>query len=369
MKRLLIFAIFLLAASQVFAQSEAYQATYLTSIKQDSFFVDFVIRSAGETSAKLGNLTLFLNYNTEALQYVGKVGLYDGPWDFNNAQVPGSYSDVSVLNRAANKRFSINFVKADGAPEDGGLPVPVDFTRIGRVKFLILSPTIDKQMSWNTTFCGVTDWMLNDITGNWAFEEGTVVAVELVSFAANTLDGLVDLSWITGSETNNLGFSIMRSETAGGPFEKITAKLIQGKGNCEKESSYRFTDENVEVGKTYYYKLCDIDFMGRQMTHPPVTILVEAPKEYGLLQNFPNPFNPTTTIQFKVKEAGRATINIYNLTGQVVRTLIDKHYNAGKFEAVWDGKNDQGVSVPTGVYFYRLKINNFTKVKKMQLVK
>jgi hypothetical protein len=89
-----------------------------------------------------------------------------------------------------------------------------------------------------------------------------------------------------------------------------------------------------------------------------------------LRQNRPNPFNPTTTIDFQVKHTGHVTLKIYNVAGQLVRTLVDEQVSAGKIHtAQWKGVNDAGQSVSSGVYFYKLVTNDFTMTKKMVLLK
>jgi hypothetical protein len=89
-----------------------------------------------------------------------------------------------------------------------------------------------------------------------------------------------------------------------------------------------------------------------------------------LRQNYPNPFNPTTTIKYQVKTDGLVTLKIYNVAGQLVRTLINENVKAGVVhETQWHGLNDSGQNVSSGVYFYKLVTNNYTQTKKMVLLK
>jgi hypothetical protein len=90
----------------------------------------------------------------------------------------------------------------------------------------------------------------------------------------------------------------------------------------------------------------------------------------ALEQNVPNPFNPTTKIRFQVKESGLVSLRVYNVAGQLVTTLVDGHRNAGKvYEASWNGLNNSGQPVSSGVYFYKLVAKGFTQTKKMVSVK
>ncbi|MCK4653513.1 MAG: right-handed parallel beta-helix repeat-containing protein [Candidatus Cloacimonetes bacterium] len=89
-----------------------------------------------------------------------------------------------------------------------------------------------------------------------------------------------------------------------------------------------------------------------------------------LYQNYPNPFNPTTTISFSTAEdAENAEIEIFNIKGQKVKTLINEALPAGKHSVVWDGRDEKSKNVSSGVYFYKLKAGRFEKVKKMVLLK
>jgi len=93
------------------------------------------------------------------------------------------------------------------------------------------------------------------------------------------------------------------------------------------------------------------------------------PEGYALEQNYPNPFNPSTSIAFSVKEAGVVQLSIYNLHGQEVRTLINGQMNTGFHSVNWDGKDERGQIVPSGVYLYKLRVNGFAQTRKMTFMK
>ena len=93
------------------------------------------------------------------------------------------------------------------------------------------------------------------------------------------------------------------------------------------------------------------------------------PRAYALYQNYPNPFNPVTTIRYDLPIASRVTIQIYNVLGQRVRTLLDREESAGRHHIQWDGRNNSGYELSTGIYFMRFKANDFIRHQKMLLVK
>ena len=93
------------------------------------------------------------------------------------------------------------------------------------------------------------------------------------------------------------------------------------------------------------------------------------PESYELIQNYPNPFNPTTTISWKMMNRGKVEIRIFDVLGKEVKSLVNETRDAGTYKITWDGKNNNGMSVSTGIYYYMLKANNFTDVKKMMMLK
>jgi len=93
------------------------------------------------------------------------------------------------------------------------------------------------------------------------------------------------------------------------------------------------------------------------------------PTEFNLAQNYPNPFNPSTTVAYSLKEGGHVTIDIYNVLGQNVKTLVDEYQDAGRYTKVWDGHDQSGVEVASGIYFYKIKAGDFSDIKKMVLMK
>lgn len=93
------------------------------------------------------------------------------------------------------------------------------------------------------------------------------------------------------------------------------------------------------------------------------------PSEYNLSQNYPNPFNPTTVIEFSLPHSGYATLEIYDVIGRRVTTLVDEYLNAGVKRVVWDGHDRTGQEVASGMYLYRLRAGDFVQTKKMVMLK
>ncbi|MFQ5770533.1 MAG: FlgD immunoglobulin-like domain containing protein, partial [bacterium] len=197
-----------------------------------------------------------------------------------------------------------------------------------------------------------------------------LIPVELTSFTAEMISEDILLRWSTATETENLGFHMFRSISKDDDYVKITAELIPGAGNSAEAHTYSYIDRDVKPGNSYYYKLADVDFNGIMEFHGPISVTLEAlPTEYSLAQNFPNPFNPETNIRFAMKEAGEVTLNIYNLQGQLVRSLVSDHREAGNYSVMWNGADNSGRLVASGIYIYKFEVNRFKDTKRMVFLK
>ncbi len=190
---------------------------------------------------------------------------------------------------------------------------------------------------------------------------GMTMPVELASFTARPGADGVTLSWVTASETNNLGFEVQRSSDNQN-FK--TLAFIKGHGTSTESHAYSFTDKAVSAGK-YYYRLKQVDVDGSFEMSKVLTVSVGVPLRYALYQNYPNPFNPSTTIAFDLKKDGKVTLEVYNALGERVATLLNgKKMKAGSHHTTWKAAN-----LPTGLYFCKISVNHFHAIQKMLLVK
>jgi hypothetical protein len=189
--------------------------------------------------------------------------------------------------------------------------------------------------------------------------EFTPIPVELISFTANASEGLVELSWITATETNNQGFEVQRS--SGGEFETIA--FVEGHGTTTETQTYSYSDRNVNVG-SYSYRLKQIDFDGTFEYSDEIEVEVNGPLTFALEQNYPNPFNPTTTISYSLPLKSQVELAIYNALGESVMQLVNEEKSIGSYEVNFNATN-----LPSGIYFYRLKAGSFVETKKMVLLR
>ncbi len=199
--------------------------------------------------------------------------------------------------------------------------------------------------------------------------------VTLSSFEAESGYGKITLHWETASEIENQGFFIYRSLNEDGPYQVLNNQLIPGYGNSNTGHSYEYVDENVEEEMTYYYKLVSRDFNGTMHEYSAMASarVLPMPKQFTLHQNYPNPFNPTTHIKFEVARAGVVSLEIYNMLGQKIRTLISGEYlEPGVYDdLVWDATDDMGNHVANGIYYlvFKARDYNFRQIRKVVYMK
>ena len=175
------------------------------------------------------------------------------------------------------------------------------------------------------------------------------------------------------TEDTLISQSLTSQELAAMGYERIDAKLIPGaKGGASATTQdYAFIDRTAAFGVTYEYLLEATDFNGTRTQYGPRTARPENPLLTELYPNYPNPFNPITTLHFSLKEAAKVSLIIYDSKGKAVRTLLrpTKAMPAGKYRLIWDAKNEAGLGVPSGQYFYRFTAPHYNKTRKMVYVK
>ncbi|OQY29372.1 MAG: hypothetical protein B6244_03940 [Candidatus Cloacimonetes bacterium 4572_55] len=113
----------------------------------------------------------------------------------------------------------------------------------------------------------------------------------------------------------------------------------------------------------------EIMISGSEITHLLLIRVALTPLKFAVDQNYPNPFNPITTIRYAIPRAGDVEIRVYNISGQRVKTLVDKQQETGYYSVIWDGRNERGSQVGSGTYFYVVKAGSDEAMRKMVLLK
>jgi Secretion system C-terminal sorting domain len=224
------------------------------------------------------------------------------------------------------------------------------------------APTTDQRGAERNgaTDIGAYEWWSDD----------AALPVTLTIFEVSYSKNNAVLNWTTESETDNLGFNLYRSEHENGyeneNYIQINLALIDGMGTTSTPTNYSFADEypNIE-GHTYWYWLESVSTSNELELFGPVSIEIpiagQLPTMTILESNYPNPFNPETTISFNIKENEIGTLEIYNLRGQSIQK---ERFEAGNHQFRW---NAEGLS--SGMYFYKLSSPTTNITKKMILMK
>ena len=216
------------------------------------------------------------------------------------------------------------------------------------------------------TFDPASEWDSYDIDTFSGLGDPAPLPVELSSFSASVIGSTVKLNWRTETEVNNYGFEILRqghtsTSLSVTDWEKIG--FVEGYGNSNSPKDYSFTDASVLSG-TYSYRLKQIDIDGQFEYSKIIEVNLGSPKKYELAQNFPNPFNPNTSIKFTLPETGNVKLTVYNMLGQEIAILVNGVKEAGTHII-----NFNAEEFNSGVYIYRIESNGFNEVRKMTLIK
>ncbi|MCK4654740.1 MAG: T9SS type A sorting domain-containing protein [Candidatus Cloacimonetes bacterium] len=311
--------------------------------------------------------------------------------DVNPIATRSSESDVVVFYEESPSAVN-NHIKAMRIDEDGAF--------VWVEEYITLSSVVSEKLHSVVNHFNYNQWISvwedrrnddGDIYAQNVNLNGTLGSgypVGLISFEAEYIDGNVIIYWVTQFETNNMGWNLYRSETAN--FEdaiQINSELIPGAGTTQQITNYQFVDEYEFIpGQIYYYWLECVSTSGDTTIWGPISITIPqaGTDDHQLtivdlqLSNYPNPFNPTTTISFNVTQSAVSgsdgssfvTLDVYNIKGQKVKQLINNLLTVGQHSVIWDGSDENNQPVSSGIYFYKLNIDGKTKaVKKMMLMK
>ncbi len=203
--------------------------------------------------------------------------------------------------------------------------------------------------------------------------------VELSTWTAVSKSSRVYLQWTTDSEIENLGFIIDRKLSTQSSFEELASfsdlESLRGQGSTTRSNEYSYLDKDVRVGQEYTYRLSDMDYHGKRTTHAELSVIVKAADEtmlidsYTLLPAYPNPFNPSTTLRYGLPEEAAVSLFIYDIKGNLIKTFTRETKAAGWYEHTWNGIDDSGQPVSTGLYLTRLQAGSYTKTIKMLYLK
>src|SRR4030095_6869101 len=233
----------------------------------------------------------------------------------------------------------------------------------------------ESELSWNVS--GTYSVKVRGIRyfSDFAITDASApLPVELCSFNANVNNRTVSLQWVTCSEINNMGFDIERRQfnTENNNYNQwIKIGFVNGNGTTTEPKTYSYKDNKLVTGK-YQYRLKQIDYNSNYEyfdLSSPFEIIIGKPNVAELYQNYPNPSNPNTKVDFQIPFDSKVSIKLYDISGKEVAVLVNKQLESGFYTSDFNGSN-----FASGVYFYRLIAESsdgqkFSKTMKMMLIK
>jgi hypothetical protein len=268
------------------------------------------------------------------------------------------------------------FVTADAAAA-AGLP-PGDWEAIGYMmvlqqeEYICLVPTLEDSSTAfdHTVYCIVAQtadplvWYTSRPDSGYSVDNIAPGVPLGLSIAYNTGSGNT-LDWDDSPEEDFQYYRIYRGDSE---------DFIPDPENLAGEIAVSgWTDPEYD-GWNVFYRVTALDHAGNESDPTGAGIVTgdeipELPESFVLYQNTPNPFNPATTIRFDLPEATHVRLSVYNVKGELVATLMNRHMNEGRKEVGWMARDNGGRSVSSGIYFYRLVAGDFVQTKKMVLIR
>jgi len=318
--------------------------------------LQFIFGSSGAITTQYRNSSAWIATGLPASPFSQGID-YDVEIYANNSTSSQSYEYGGVQSLAANTwDLWVNGVLIGNDLTKAGYPANTNFD-----SFMFTGVS----SSGNVANIFLDDFYYhNDIAG-------TPLPVSMGSFELNVINRSALLSWNTLSEINNSGFVVERCMLEGNrETEWINAGFVRGYGTTNEPRVYSFEDAGLKAGR-FKYRLKQVDYNGNFEYFTPANILyaeITKPTEFFMGQNYPNPSNPVTTIDYQVPFESMVNLTVYDVTGRSVKELVNAFQSADYYSVTFDGSD-----LATGVYFYRIHgtagKQAFSKTIKMMLIK
>ncbi len=401
-KTLVLLSLLLLLCSNAYSQFNVQYRTVVLKQGPDTLKISLQVRwtGAGGSDFTINQGTIRVRWsaasflNIRSLSAIGQCVVFTGPTVADGysssirqktAVVADSAYVISplALSTAINSNGWNTPAELTGAGDaDSGFVVTNGYREIAQLKWLVLNPNASAQITIDNAASGfltagkfdnprncpsanATNFAaVNLLTDDSQTSNTSPLPVELASFVAGVDRNNVNLSWTTATEQNNKGFTIERAKSDA----QLTwgeVKFINGAGTSANPVNYTFEDRNLTTAK-YKYRLKQTDFNGNYKYYDLQNeVEVGVPTKFELSQNYPNPFNPTTKINFALPLDSKVVLNVYDITGRQISTLINGELKTAGYYTV----DFNAAGFASGLYIYRIQTEKESVSKKMVLVK
>jgi hypothetical protein len=359
---ILTIIIVLLVASPFAQAQQVGNATITTARNGVNFDVSVFIQRVGGVAWNMGTSSFVFYYNSSAMTFdsILTKGIFD----------PSASPLYTTMLSASYGGGTARSLDVDNTTAGVGTDVPVVPTLIGTLRFTITNFSVNHNITWFGAASDIHDAAGNLLSIILTDPTNGPLPIQLSSFVASVATaGQAGLRWTTLSEINNYGFEVQKAVNNSASFQSITGSFIAGNGTTTVKHDYSYVDKSYATGNVYRLKQLDLDGTAHftDAVNPLGVTGVAGkvlPTVYSLSQNYPNPFNPSTVIEFALPKDAHVTLEVYNIIGQKVATLVDEVRPAGYHSVKFDGTN-----LSSGMYLYRLSTGQQTFLKKLLLMK
>jgi len=337
--------VFILFTEKVLAQANfsLFPATTSATVGQ-TFTVEVRVDLNQSTNTEVDVAEAYLNFDPAYLEVVSIVG--------------GTSFNLVAANNSNNTVGT-----ADYAAGTTGSPVTTDFT-LYTVTFRVKAapPSGTTSISFNTQLPRKTDTFRNGSSVLGTLSPPAIInitvdaplPVTFIDFSAGSQENNVSLKWTTGTEINNKGFEIQRSQDR---TAWTVLGFVNSVGNTGEEKKYNYTDSKLAPGR-YYYRLKQQDHNGKFEYSQVVSVKLGGSKFFELGQNQPNPFSGKTSISFTLAEKRKVTLTLFDSQGRLIKTLLNATKEEGNHIIDFNFQ-----TLKSGIYYYKLLAGDFTDVK------
>jgi len=234
----------------------------------------------------------------------------------------------------------------------------------------------------NTEESRILDFKISSPHDKWDSDGVTSISIE------SDIEELLQVEWLIECDSKEIKHSVSKGDYFTSRYQ--TTPFLTKVSDDSTLSSFCITGLGYQVSKSAGSRIAEISISNQSRDAQTVNLyfrvwnvrcaIVESgqmrleiesflPETYSLQQNYPNPFNPSTTIRYTLPKPSDVSLSIYNIRGELVNTLVSKPQEAGYHQLIWQGEDNQGKKISSGMYIYRITTPEFTSAKKMVLLK
>lgn len=361
---------------------------FTSSLGQTYFEFDVMVQ-ATETGTRLGDGIVFLEYSTEAfgetVDFFGNITVTKGlllqdltlPPPFPPMVMYDLYKNDSLTDVVS---FTFEYMQSTGY----GSLLTTDPQQLTHVKIEVIDTDVQAWVCfWPDVMSGETYYDDHNTiydpidVGNCLYQDPPLpVELSYFSCVMSNTNAAVNLTWVTQTETNMVGFRVIRGES--NVLEEAADQgVLVAATNTSNENVYYWSDTEILSDHTYNYWLEAQDMDGTSQFYGPTSITTPSqninapniPLVTGLTSVYPNPFNPDLTIHYTVERSCPVQIYITNIRGQIVKELVNAAKDRGTYKFIWDGTDSSGRPCSSGVFYIKMLAGGKEYNKKAVLLK